>query len=390
MGSVYSYETATGERRYRILYRRPDNTQTSERGFKRKRDAEQRLAEVEVSKHRGEYIDPSDSKATIADLGAAWLADHEHVMKPSAYRPLESAWRVHVEPKWGGRAVGGVRHSEVQAWVSGMAKERSASTVLRAYGALAGILDQAVQDRRLARNVARGVKLPRKPKAISRVYLDHDQVDRLAIESAHPALVLTLAYTGLRWGEATALRVRHVDRKRRRLHVEENAVLAGGILHVGTPKTHEKRTVPYPAFLDDAIANLSAGKSPDGILFGDGVSHMRLPNSVRGWFSGAVDRIRAADEKAAADAKERDDEPPAVVPRVTPHDLRHTAASLAISAGANVKAVQRMLGHASAAMTLDTYADLFDDDLDGVAEALDQAHAAAAVARMLPPAESEE
>ena len=61
------------------------------------------------------------------------------------------------------------------------------------------------------------------------------------------------------------------------------------------------------------------------------------------------------------------------MPRVTPHDLRHTAASLAISAGANVKAVQRMLGHASAAMTLDTYADLFDDDLDLVAAALSRA-----------------
>ncbi len=56
--------------------------------------------------------------------------------------------------------------------------------------------------------------------------------------------------------------------------------------------------------------------------------------------------------------------------RLTPHDLRHTAASLAISAGANVKAVQRMLGHASAAMTLDVYADLFDDDLDAVGDAL--------------------
>jgi len=58
---------------------------------------------------------------------------------------------------------------------------------------------------------------------------------------------------------------------------------------------------------------------------------------------------------------------------MTVHDLRHTAASLAISAGANVKAVQRMLGHASAAMTLDVYADLFDDDLDAVANALDAA-----------------
>jgi integrase len=61
---------------------------------------------------------------------------------------------------------------------------------------------------------------------------------------------------------------------------------------------------------------------------------------------------------------------------LTPHELRHTAASLAVSAGANVKAVQRMLGHASAAMTLDVYSGLFDDDLDGVAERLNIAAAA--------------
>lgn len=57
---------------------------------------------------------------------------------------------------------------------------------------------------------------------------------------------------------------------------------------------------------------------------------------------------------------------------MTAHALRHTAASLAISAGANVKAVQRMLGHASAAMTLDVYADLFDDDLAEVAQRMDE------------------
>ena len=66
---------------------------------------------------------------------------------------------------------------------------------------------------------------------------------------------------------------------------------------------------------------------------------------------------------------------------MTPHDLRHTAASLAVSAGANVKAVQRMLGHASAAMTLDVYADLFDDDLDAVAIALNDGATAADVGK---------
>ena len=85
------------------------------------------------------------------------------------------------------------------------------------------------------------------------------------------------------------------------------------------------------------------------------MNHLRPPRSGNGWLERAVTA--------------------AGIPRVTAHDLRHTAASLAVSAGANVKAVQRMLGHASAAMTLDVYAGLFDDDLDAVAAAMDTARA---------------
>ena len=76
---------------------------------------------------------------------------------------------------------------------------------------------------------------------------------------------------------------------------------------------------------------------------------------------------------------------------MTAHALRHTAASLAISAGANPKVVQRMLGHASAAMTLDVYADLFDSDLTSVAESVGkmwaqhtQAHVRSMTKRPLP------
>jgi len=100
------------------------------------------------------------------------------------------------------------------------------------------------------------------------------------------------------------------------------------------------------------------GKTLEQLVFGNGDDHLRLPNSRDGWFAAAVRRAQTIDPD---------------MPRISPHDLRHTAASLAISAGANVKAIQRMLGHASAAMTLDTYADLFDDDLDYVAQALSRA-----------------
>jgi integrase len=72
------------------------------------------------------------------------------------------------------------------------------------------------------------------------------------------------------------------------------------------------------------------------------------------------------------------------------HDLRHTAASLAVNSGANPKVVQQMLGHASAAMTLDVYAGLFNPDLDDVADRLDEAaRSAGGVSSMCPDEGSE-
>ena len=62
-----------------------------------------------------------------------------------------------------------------------------------------------------------------------------------------------------------------------------------------------------------------------------------------------------------------------------PHDLRHTAASLAISAGASLKAVQQMLGHASAQITLDRYSHLYEDDLEDLADSMDARYGAAQV-----------
>lgn len=208
MGSVYPYTTAGGAKRYRISYRRPDQAQTTERGFRTKRDAEARLAELEVSKNRGEYVDPASAEVTIAMLGKEWLQQREGVLKPSSMRPLQSAWSKHVKPKWGARKVGGIRHSEVQTWISTI--PGGSTTIRRAHGVLAGILDTAVQDRRLVRNVARDISFPPKSRTARRHYLDHAQVQALADNARHPTLVLFLAYTGLRWGEATALRIRHV------------------------------------------------------------------------------------------------------------------------------------------------------------------------------------
>lgn len=201
-------------------------------------------------------------------------------------------------------------------------------------------------------------------KHADRGYLSHTQVADLAAAVArHSEVVRFLAYTGLRWGEMAALRVQDFDMLRRRVNVSQSVTESGGLVW-STPKTWERRSVPFPAVLADELAALMIGKGRDELVFTD----MRggvLRNSI--WrarvFEAAVKACQKADES---------------FPSITPHDLRHTAASLAISAGANVKAVQRMLGHAKASMTLDVYADLFEDDLDAVAVNLDAAIRSAA------------
>jgi integrase len=354
MATVEPYETSAGKR-YRVRYRKPDHAQTTRRGFRTKREAELFLASVEVSIARGEFVDATAAKETVGVLGQWWVQHQSH-LKPSSRRPIEIAWRVHVEPRWGRTAVSAIRHSDVQAWVTELSSVRGATTVLRAFGVLAAILDVAVRDKRLMSNAARGVNLPRKVKR-AHTYLTHEQVAALARESGDKStLVLVLAYTGLRWGEAVGLRVKDLDLVRRRFNVTVNAVEVGDQIEVGTPKTHKRRSVPFPAGLTVPLARMCEDKNPEQLLFADQLGgHLRRTRTnetSRGWFSQAVRR--------------------AGVPSLTPHDLRHTAASLAVQAGANVKAVQRMLGHASAAMTLDVYADLFDDDLDTVAARLDE------------------
>lgn len=362
MRNVYEYETKQGKRYY-VRYLKPDGTRANKRGFTRKRDAAAFLASVKVDIRRQEYIDPRSGDILIAQLGEAWISEQRTHLKPSTLHSVESAWRTHVRSRWGRVKVSDVRHGDIRAWVADLATERSASTVLRAHGVLSGILDVAARDRRIPVNPAVGVPMPRKNRK-RRVYLSHAQVAELAQEARFPELVYFLAYTGLRWGEATALRNRHVDLNRGRVFVEENAVRVSGRTIVGTPKTHVTRTVPIPRFLLPYFDETATIRGPEGLVFGDGASHLILPNSKDGWFAAAVRRCQRKDAR---------------FPRVTPHDLRHTTASLAISSGANVKAVQRLLGHASAAMTLDTYADLFEDDLDAVALALEAARRNASV-----------
>lgn len=301
---------------------------------------------------------------------------------PSAPRTLSESRPYRVAsatiPRWGEVELARVRHADVQKWVAGLSAERSAATVRKVYRVLSQVLGSAVKDGRLVRNVAEGIALPR-VQSKERRYLTHEQVAELADacaavpvskyssttaadRAAYRLLVLFLAYTGLRWGELAGLRVRRLDLMRRRASIVETYVVVDGHVAASDPKNHERREVPVPRFLVDVLAAHVAGKDGDALVFG-------------GEKAGAPMRSRtfqrAVPDEAAASVG---------LDGLTPHALRHTAASLAIAAGADVKVVQQMLGHKSATMTLDLYGHLFPDRLDTVADALDAARAAALAA----------
>lgn len=352
MATIDRYQTASGATRYRVRYRTPDHRQTDKRGFTTKRDAEAFANTVEVRKLTGEFIPETAGRVTVAELAPAWLERKEQSTAASNYRMIESAWRIHVKPVWGPRRVADISVVDLELWVARMAKEgRSATTVLRSLGVLSGILSDAVKLRRLASNPAAG--LSNLPKKVARrhIYLTADDVHRLAAEAGeHQALIYVLGFCGLRWGEAIALRVRDVQFLRRRLDVGENAVQLGVEHSVGQTKGKAVRSVPVPEFVLDQLATMCAGKGPGDLVFSSDGKYLPRPKSARGWFAGAVKRAK--------------------VQAITPHDLRHTAASLAVSAGVNVLALARMLGHKDPSVTLRVYADLFDTDLDAVAESL--------------------
>ncbi|CAH0147726.1 Transposase from transposon Tn916 [Microbacterium sp. Bi98] len=361
MGTVKAYSTKTKGRMYEVWYTKPDGTRGHDRGFKLKRDAEAHLATVEVAKLRGSYVDPADSKIRISELGPAWLERHKSKVTASSHHSVESTWRVHVLPQWGHYSVGAITRRDLAIWLTKLGESRSHTTVARARDLLGGIFDEAIEDGRIVKNPARGIAIKKKPLP-EETFLTHRQVEELARASRYPTLVRFLAYTGLRWGEATALRVRNVDTAKRRLMIREAVAEVNGRHILGSVKSHERRIVAYPDFLDPEIAEACLAKGADDRIWTavDG-GFLRSGNSRNGWFQAAVRRCMAADSGMV---------------RVTPHDLRHTAASLAISAGANVKVIQRMLGHKSAKVTLDTYAALFPDDLDNVTQALSRQRAA--------------
>ncbi|MGI8867654.1 MAG: tyrosine-type recombinase/integrase [Mycobacteriales bacterium] len=358
MASV-SKRLRDGQTTWLARWRDPAGRQ-HKRSFDKRSDAERFLTSIEHAKLSGGYVDPALGRMTIGAYADLWIA-RQVQLRPSTRDRYATIIRTHIRPAFGQLPLTHLERSAVAAWVADLSAAGLAPpTVRHVHRVLHMIVQGAVRDSRIARNVCAGVPLPRGGERHKR-FLDHGQVNALADAAGGARLpILVLAYCGIRFGELAALRVRSVDTLRRRLTIAESATEVAGRMVFGPPKSGRRRSVPIPRSLIEPLAVQCAGKDKDALVFTapeGGVIYLR--NWRRRVFDPAV---RAAGLES-----------------LTPHELRHTAASLAVAAGASVKSVQRMLGHASAAMTLDVYAGLFDDDLDSVADRLDRAAADALV-----------
>ncbi|MFT4469752.1 tyrosine-type recombinase/integrase [Arthrobacter sulfonylureivorans] len=276
-------------------------------------------------------------------------------------------WHRHIAPRWSSTPVDQVHWRDVGEWIAGLqagSRGQSGNNTRRRVALMfIRLMRHSVYLELLPENPAtdatgRAGYVPRAPVEKRRIYLSMPELQDLAGHCAPwTDLIMLAGTTGLRWGEITALHAR-----------DFRSTPDGWLLEVlrswkegdaGAPSPNTKnggtRTVPVP----DKVAAMVLGARPaEGLLFRSpgrgGVPGGRLHHSN---FAARV--LRPAAAGAGLD------------PAPTFHDLRHTAVSLILHSTKDVKLAQRIAGHSSAQLTLDTYAELFEQTLFTASRALD-------------------
>ena len=314
------------------------------------------LASQRVERAEDRWINGRDSGRRFGVVAEEWKARRE----ARGYRV--STWTRdlgyvdrYLLPRWRDTPLDEIRYHELEDFYLALRKgggkggrPLAAGTVGKAASLMHAILEDEVRAKRLRANPAADVPVPRDEEGPVMQFLNPEQISELAdaIAPRWRALVLTGCYTGLRIGEAFALRAGAVDLERRRIHVVESATEVEGKIHVApTTKTKAgRRTVPFPAALvDELTAQLARCDHPDDLVF---------PNTIGTWqgLSSFRSRVWRPATRAAG------------VGRLRIHDMRHTAVSLWIVAGAQAKQVSTWAGHTSVSFTLDRYGHLYEDD----------------------------
>lgn len=331
--------------------------------FTLKADAQRHARDQLAARDRGDWVDPAAGRVTFKSYAEVWRKQQHHRERSAS--KIEGQLTKHVYPTFGDRRLSSIRPSEIKAWYAGLGL--ALNTRKSIYGWVAAIFRSAVDDRIIGHSPCT-LRLPSKDK-------DAAPIEALTVAQVHAvcanmpdrlqAAVILAAGSGLRPGEWEGLTVDRIDFLRREIKIDRQLVGSdNGKPVFGPPKSAAGfRTVPVAQAVIDALAvHLTVFEpSSEGLLF----------TTVRGNPVGGK-ALYTQWRKACVDAEAPE--------WATPHDLRHFYASCLIASGCNVKQVQRVLGHESAVVTLDTYAHWWPDSDEAVRDAV--------VATLFAPAEA--
>lgn len=280
--------------------------------------------ELEGKMRRGDFLDPSAGRMTLAGWWGEWSTTRR--VEEATRRKNASHWGVHVEPAFGSWPLVSIKSWDVERWVSGMvAAEVGPPTVAASLSLLTHLMNAAVKHQLVATNPAALVKAPTVPKHKDR-FLSHEEADRLLeqFDGVHHLFVHVMLATGLRWEEAAALDGRHVNFLRGTITVEQALGRDGKIK---PPKTAAGyRDVPLTAELTEDLSRHVVNLAKP--VF-------QQPNGERLDYS----NWRARTWVPAVRRAHLDD------PQPTPHDCRHTYGSWLGEAGVPVHEIAALLGH---------------------------------------------
>lgn len=351
----------------------------------------------------GTHIDRRKSETAFEVVADTWLESLERSV--SNKRKAEttranytSVLNNHVLPFWGSREVGRIGVRDINLWIDELKPKMAPATVHRCHQVFSSVLHQAASDGLMRVNPARGAELPEIEDNVDKHFLDRAKVERLAaaadylhglranvtrkgrdydaertldhdddgapIIPAAPAsadglAVRFLAYTGLRIGEFAALRVKNLDLDGLHVRVFEAYNDVGGKLVLGLPKGGKRRTLDLPdGPLVDELRNHVAGKGPDAHVF---AAANGGPIRRTNWNKRVLHPAAKLAELYIDDDGETE---------LTAHDLRHTYASICVSAKIPSMYISEWMGHASTRITESVYIDLFPKNRKAQAELL--------------------
>jgi integrase len=332
------------------------------RTFTRRQDAIRWLTEQRAQIDRGSWLDPARGHIRTEELFERWLATRD--VEGSTRRNDRAIWHAYCTSRFGRMPVASISAAMVREWVAGLQTKKGAAaprTKRDALRVLRGVLGYAMEDGRIARNPAAGIRVPG-TKGTPGVALTLTELRTFvaALNRPHHEVAHMLALGGLRWSELAAQDERDVvtdDDGRLFLAIRHRRVLDEEGRRVTMPGTKGgrgiTRMVPVLPELVPIIERHKTGH-PDRPLF-PSPQGSRLDS--RNW-------RRDAGWKVACDLVDK--------PGLRPHDLRHTAATAWLRITGDVKAVQSLLGHATASMTLDLYSHLLNDTLTRAADLMSQ------------------